>query len=81
MFINYAFLKSPGSELLNFGPINIRWYGFLISLALFLGLYLSKKLANLRGINPESINNLLPSLVFSSIIGARIYYVVFEYDI
>ena len=79
MFINYAFLKSPGSELLNFGSISIRWYGFLISLALFIGLYLSKKLAKSRGINPELINKLLPSLVFSSIVGARIYYVIFEY--
>ena len=65
MFINYAFLKSPGSELLNIGPIYIRWYGFLISFALFFGLFLSKKLAKSRGINPEYINKLLPSLVFS----------------
>ena len=79
MFINYAFLKSPGSELLNIGPIYIRWYGFLISFALFFGLFLSKKLAKSRGINPEYINKLLPSLVFSSIVGARIYYVIFEY--
>ena len=79
MFINYAFLKSPGSELLNIGPIYIRWYGFLISLALFFGLSLSKKLAKSRGINPEYINKLLPSLVLSSIVGARIYYVIFEY--
>ena len=79
MFVNYAFLKSPGSELLNVGPIYIRWYGFLISLALFFGLFLSKKLAKSRGINPEYINKLLPSLVFSSIAGARIYYVIFEY--
>ena len=79
MFINYAFLKSPGSELLNIGPIYIRWYGFLISFALLFGLFLSKKLAKSRGINPEYINKLLPSLVFSSIVGARIYYVIFEY--
>ena len=79
MFINYAFLKSPGSELLNIGIISIRWYGFLISLALFFGLFLSKKLAKARGINPDYINKLLPSLVLSSIVGARIYYVIFEY--
>ena len=79
MLLNYAFLKSPGSELLNIGPIYIRWYGFLISFALFFGLFLSKKLAKSRGINPEYINKLLPSLVFSSIVGARIYYVIFEY--
>jgi len=42
-------------------------------------LFLSKKLAKSRGINPEYINKLLPSLVFSSIVGARIYYVIFEY--
>ena len=79
MLIDFAFLKSPGSELLIFGPINIRWYGFLISLSLFLGLILSKKLAQLRGINPEIISQLLPSLVFSSVFGARFYYVIFEY--
>ena len=79
MFISYAFLKSPGSELLNVGPISIRWYGFLISAALIFGLNLSKKLAKSRGINPEYINKLLPSLVMSSIVGARIYYVIFEY--
>jgi len=79
MLVNYAFLKSPGSELLNIGPISIKWYGFLISLALFFGLFLSKKLAKSRGVNPEYIDKLLPSLVLSSIVGARIYYVIFEF--
>ena len=74
-----AFLKSPGADLIKIGVFNLRWYGFLISLSIILGLYISKKLAESRGINPEYINNLLPSLILGSIIGARSYYVIFEF--
>ena len=79
MFFYPAVFKSPGSELLNFGIISIKWYGFLISLSILLGLFISKRLAKSCGINPEYISDLLPSLILSSIIGARIYYVIFEY--
>jgi len=74
-----AFLKSPGADLIKIGVFNLRWYGFLISVSIILGLYISKKLAESRGINPEYINNLLPSLILGSIIGARSYYVIFEF--
>jgi len=74
-----AYIKSPGSEILNFGVFSIKWYGFLIAISVISGLSISKKLANLRGIDPEYISSLLPSLILSSIIGARFYYVIFEY--
>ena len=74
-----AFLKSPGSQLLNLGFFSIKWYGLLIAISVLLGLNLSKKLARYRGIEPQFISEALPSLVLSSIIGARIYYVIFEY--
>ena len=74
-----AYIKSPGSELINLGVFTIKWYGFLIAISVLLGLSISKKLAKLRGIDPQYISNLLPSLVLSSIIGARFYYVIFEY--
>ncbi len=79
MFFNPAFLKSPGSQLLNLGFFSLRWYGLLISISIILGLSISKKLAKSRGVNPIYISELLPGLILSSIIGARIYYVVFEY--
>ena len=79
MYFHPAFLKSPGSQLLNLGFFSIKWYGLLIAISVLLGLNLSKKLARLRGIDPQFISEALPSLVLSSIIGARIYYVIFEY--
>tara|TARA_B100000029_G_C17579094_1_gene959045 strand:- start:110 stop:1024 length:915 start_codon:yes stop_codon:yes gene_type:complete len=71
--------SSPGPEFLKLGPILIRWYGILIALAVLIGLNLSSKLASLRGIKNSLISDLLPFLVLSSIIGARVYYVSFEW--
>tara|TARA_Y100001968_G_C19396090_1_gene738407 strand:+ start:111 stop:1022 length:912 start_codon:yes stop_codon:yes gene_type:complete len=75
----FGVLSSPGQELLSIGPFVIRWYGLLIAIAVLIGLKLSTKLANLRGVNNKLINDLLPILVLCSIIGARIYYVAFEW--
>ena len=79
MYFHPALLRSPGSQLINLGFFSIKWYGLLIALSVLLGLNLSKKLARSRGIDPHLISEMLPSLVLSSIIGARIYYVIFEY--
>ena len=79
MLIFQAFIQSPGETFLNLGFLTIRWYGFLISVSVIVGLFVSKKLAEARNINPEYISEILPSLIISSIIGARAYYVIFEW--
>ncbi len=79
MYFYPALLRSPGSQLVNLGFFSIKWYGLLIALSIILGLNLSKKLARHRGIDPHLVSEILPSLILSSIIGARIYYVIFEY--
>ena len=73
-------MKSPGSEILNFGPISIRWYGLLIAISVYIGLYLSNYLAKKRNLPNGTFNDLLPFLILSSIIGARLYYVIFEWE-
>ena len=80
MYFHPALIQSPGSQLINLGFISIKWYGLLIAISVLLGLNLSKKLARSRGIDPNLISEILPSLVLSSIIGARVYYVIFEYQ-
>ena len=80
MYFHPALIQSPGSQLINLGFISIKWYGLLIAISVLLGLNLSKKLARSRGIDPNFISEILPSLVLSSIIGARVYYVIFEYQ-
>ena len=79
MVFYQAFIQSPGDTFLNFGFLNIRWYGFLISLSVLIGLLISRNLAKTRNIDPEYINEILPSLILFSIIGARTYYVIFEW--
>ena len=74
-----AILKSPGPEFFKFGPLVIRWYGLLIALAVLIGLNLSSRLARQRGVRNGLINDLMPFLVLNSVIGARIYYVFFEW--
>ncbi len=72
-------LISPGSELVRIGPLTFRWYGILIAISVFVGLNLSNYLATFKGIGRDFFNDLMPFLVLSSIIGARIYYVLFEW--
>ena len=74
-----AFLQSPGETFLNLGFLSVRWYGLLISISVLIGLFISKKLAIARNINPDCISEILPSLIIFSIIGARAYYVIFEW--
>lgn len=72
-------LRSPGPELFQLGPFSLRWYGLLIAISVLVGLNLSGELALKKGLKKSLINDLLPILVLASVIGARIYYVAFEW--
>lgn len=79
MFLTLV-LRSPGPILFSWGPLSLRWYGLLISLAIVLGLLLAHHLAARRGIPPGHMLDLLLWLVIGSLPVARLYYVVFEWD-
>lgn len=66
--------------IINFGFIEIRWYSFLILLAFLVGMFLVKREAIKVNEDQNFIINLCFYLVIISIIGARIYYVIFEFD-
>ena len=72
-------LRSPGPDLFHMGPFSLRWYGLLIAISVLAGLKLSGDLASKKGLKKSLINDLLPILVLASVIGARIYYVAFEW--
>ena len=74
-----AVFTSPGPVLFQLGPITLRWYGLLIALAVLIGLNLSSWLAKQRNLESGLISDLLPILVLAAIIGARLYYVAFEW--
>lgn len=71
--------QSPGPIIFHLGPIDIRWYGFLIATAVLLGLSLSQYLAKLRQVNPDLIADLVFWLVIAAIPCARLYYVLFQW--
>ena len=71
---------SPGPILFELGPLAIRWYGLLIGTAVLIGLTLSQYLAKLRHVNPELLGDLVIWLVLAAIPGARLYYVLFEWE-
>lgn len=74
-----ATFTSPGPLVFQLGPFALRWYGLLIAAAVLLGLALATRLGRQRGIEPALIADLLPILVLAAVIGARIYYVIFEW--
>jgi phosphatidylglycerol:prolipoprotein diacylglycerol transferase len=65
---------------LEIGPLSIYWYGVIIAAGAFLGLYLAMKEAERRGLKSDLIMDLVVFAIPISIIFARIYYVIFEWE-
>ena len=76
----FSVLQSPGPVLFELGPLTLRWYGFLIALAVLLGVNLSQWLAQQRQVNPDLMGDLTLWLVVAAIPGARLYYVLFNWS-
>lgn len=62
------------------GGVTIYWYSVMILIGVLTGTYIVMKEAK-RQNKKEYIDNLIFYLVIAGIIGARIYYVIFEFDI
>lgn len=59
---------------------NIAWYGLIIAGGLALGVLLAMHRAKRRSLNPDMVLDFLVYAVPLAIIGARLYYVVFEWQ-
>ncbi|PZF94560.1 prolipoprotein diacylglyceryl transferase [Listeria ivanovii] len=62
------------------GNISVKWYGVIIASAVVIALLLALSEANKRKMDKEIIVDLLIWAIPISIISARIYYVIFEWD-
>jgi len=62
------------------GPIDIRWYGILITTGIILAFIVVQKEMVKRGMHPDFLTDLLIWAVPLSIISARIYYVIFSWE-
>ncbi|WP_337286964.1 prolipoprotein diacylglyceryl transferase [Candidatus Methylomirabilis sp.] len=70
---------SPGPFVLQIGPLSIRWYGLLFATAVLLGTSLAHREAIRRGEDPEQLLNVIVFGVMCGLIGARLYYVLFNW--
>jgi len=62
------------------GPIAVHWYGIILGTGALLGLLLAMNEAKRQGLNPDLFLDLVMFGVPISIIFARAYYVIFEWD-
>ena len=58
----------------------IRWYGILIGIGFLLGIFISYYRAPKLGIKPDHVLDFAIFMIPLSIIGARAYYVIFEWE-
>lgn len=60
--------------------IAVRWYGILISLGMLLGIFIAYFEAKRLGYNPDDIIDLALWAIPAALIGARLYYVIFQWE-
>ncbi len=60
------------------GPLDVRWYGICIVIGMILGVAYALKKANQSGISTDSMLDYVLFAIPSAIIGARLYYVLFD---
>lgn len=74
MFLNTF---HPSSVLFNIGPFQIYWYGFLISLAVLIGLFIARRLFRQYKLSVELLYDLIFYLIIFSVIGARLWDILY----
>lgn len=64
------------------GPVKIYWYGILITIGFILAMVYTSLLSKKKfGLKMENIIDIIIYSVIGGIIGARVYYVIFNFDI
>ncbi len=63
------------------GPITVYWYSILIMISVLIGYYFSLRESEKNGLQKKFISDLVFYLVIVAILGARVYYVIFNFDV
>ncbi|AOY77438.1 prolipoprotein diacylglyceryl transferase [Clostridium formicaceticum] len=60
--------------------VEVAWYGIVISIGIFLGIFVAMIRAKKEGLYEDAVLDLSLIAVPAAVIGARLYYVVFKWD-
>jgi len=75
MFLAIHWNVSP--ELINLGPLSIRWYGLLFAAGFLFGYSLMVRMFKYERSDPEWVDKLFIYVIVATIIGARLGHVIF----
>lgn len=68
-------------EMFSIGNISVRWYSFLILVGIILAIFLAEKEAKKFKYDKDFIFDLAFWIIIFGIIGARLYYVIFNFEL
>ena len=74
------FLPVPDPVAFSVFGLEIRWYAILIVFGMICAVLLSQKRSPRYGIDPEKVLDLVLWAIPMGVVGARLYYVIFEWD-
>ena len=76
----FSLLATIDPIAFSLGPITVRWYGVIIAVGIVIAFLVGQREMVKRGLHPEYLTDLLIWAVPLAIVGARIYYVAFEWE-
>lgn len=76
----HQILASIDPIAFSLGPIDVRWYGVIIATGIIIAFLVGQREMVKREFHPDFLTDLLIWAVPLAIIGARIYYVAFEWE-
>ena len=89
--MNFDFLVDfPGLGIFDWGinrvafapfGVEVYWYGLLIAFASILSIFLSQREAAKFGLEPDFVLDNFLVIIPSMIVGARLYYIIFTWEI
>jgi len=77
---NFIHNFSPSPILVDFGFVQIHWYGLFIALAIVFAWLLFSYLAKWNAWDKKTTENVILSWLIGAVLGARIYYIVYAWQ-
>ncbi len=66
--------------IVSLGPLDLRWYGVIIAFGMLLGFLIANREADRKNMPEGMFTDLMFYIILFSLIGARLYYVLFNLD-
>jgi phosphatidylglycerol---prolipoprotein diacylglyceryl transferase len=80
VYFMYSIVASINPIAFELGPLAVRWYGVIIAMGIVIAFLVGQLEMVKRGLHPDYLTDLLIWAVPLAIVGARLYYVIFQWE-